>query len=162
MYCQQCAAQNPDSTNFCRVCGASMRQLQQPATDLFTDGPRDRTRERESVREKVLSWLGIFFVLLGLAIFALFVAVVLITSSVGLIELIVALFGCFLFISLGLLLRYWSRAGGERNLVLPFAADTAELSERHRNSSLSPRASSVAPVSSVTEATTELLDVKKQ
>ena len=158
MYCHQCSVQNPDSANFCRVCGASMRQIQQPTTNLSRTPHTGEPQQQYLPGQGLLRPLGIVFLSLGLAIFALVVVFVLLTGSIGLIELLIALIP----MSLGLLLRYLSRVGGEQTLMSPSGEDTAELTGRRRSKSLSPSASVATPVPSVTEATTELLDAKQE
>lgn len=162
MYCHQCSVKNPDSANFCRVCGASMSQIQKPTTNYSPMAHTGEPRQQNLPGQRLLRPVGNVFLVLGLAIFALLVVFGLNTGSVGSIELIIVLFTSSTLISLGLLLRYWSRAGGEQNLIASSAADTTRLSEGHVSKSLSPGASSITPVSSVTEGTTELLDAKKE
>jgi hypothetical protein len=158
MYCHQCSTQNPDSANFCRVCGASLRQIQQPRTDYSPMACTGEPQQQYPSGQRLLRLLGTVFLCLGFAIFALFVIFMVLTGSVGSIELIVTLITSSIPISVGLLLRYLSRVG---NSIPPSGENTAEFSERHGSKSLSPGASLATPVSSVTEATTDLLDAKK-
>ena len=161
MYCHHCSAQNPDSANFCRVCGASVRQIQQPTTNYSPMAHTGEPLQKYPSGHRVLRLLGTAFLWLGLGIFALFVIFILLAGSVGSIELIIVMITSLTPISLGLFLRYLSRVGGEGNSPLPSGEDTAELSECHGSEPLPPGGFLARPVSSVTEATTELLGAKK-
>lgn len=160
MYCQQCSVQNPDSAKFCRVCGVSMRQIQLPTTNYSSMAHQGERQQQFSSLS--LKPLGTALMSLGLAILGLFAIFVLLTRSLGLLELITILVISSIPISLGLLLRHLSRAGDKRNRILPSGKDTAKLSEHLGSESLSPSSSLATPVSSVTESTTGLLDAKRE
>lgn len=161
MYCQRCSAQNPDNVSFCRVCGALMKQIQQP-TDHSPNPHTVEPQQQYPSERHLMSLLGKGIMWFGIGLLALFAMVILLVRSIGLIELVVLLIISSIPIILGLLLRYLSRAGGEQNRRVPSAKLTAELSEHAVNESLSAGASSAMPVSSVTEATTELLEAKQE
>jgi hypothetical protein len=162
MFCQQCSAPNPDGVNFCRVCGADMRRTQQPARSNPPSPDTGGMQQQYPQGQRLLRLLGSAFLSLGLVIFALLIIFALLARSVGLIELLIVLIISSILIGLGLLLRYLSRTGSERNRVLSSGRDTAELAERRRGRPLAAGTYPVAPVSSVTEATTELLGTKKE
>jgi hypothetical protein len=139
-----------------------MRQIQQPTTNSSPTPHTGEPQQQYPPEQRLLRPIGTVFLSLGLAILALFVIFVLLTGSMGLLELLIALIISSIPISLGLLLRYSSRVRGERNWILPSGEHTAELTGRRGSKSLSPSASVATPVSSVTDATTELLDAKKE
>lgn len=161
MYCQQCSAQNPDSSKFCRVCGASMGHIQQPSTDYSPMPHPGERRQPYPSEQPLLSVLGTVAMWFGIGIFTLFVIYMVLARAVGLVELLVVLIASCIAVGLGLVLRYLSRVAGERNRIQPSGEDTANLSAGAGNKSFSLGASSTTPLSSVTEATTELLDAKK-
>ena len=156
MFCQQCSAQNPDSVNFCRVCGADMRRTQPLATSNSPSVDTGGIQQQYSQEQRLLRLLGSAFLSLGLVIFGLLVIVVLYSRSIALIDLPIP----FIPMALGLLLRYLSRTAGQANGVLSSGQDTAELAERRGGGPLTAGTSPVTPRSSVTEGTTELLDTK--
>ena len=161
MFCHQCSAQNPDGVNFCRVCGADMRRTQQPAISNPPSADTGGMQQQYPQGQRVMRLLGSAFLSLGLVIFALSVIFVLLSRSYGLIELLILLIISSIPIGLGLSLRYLSRTGGEGNRALSSGRDTAELAERRGGGPLAAGRSPAAPVLSVTEGTTELLDTKK-
>jgi hypothetical protein len=147
MYCHQCSGQNPDSANFCRVCGASMKQIQQPTTNSSPAPHMGEPQQLYPPGQRLLRPLGTVFLSLGAAIFALFIIFVLLAGSIGLLELLIVLIISSIPISLGLLLRHLSRVRGEQNWTSTSGGDTTELTGRRGSKSLSPGASVATPVS---------------
>jgi len=160
MYCPNCGNKNTQGQKFCRSCGLGLEKVEQSLNDqlpIKADKSLQERKERlESLGVAALSVFGLG--LLGFILYSAFSKLILTQGKVlaGLAVLgLVVILGCgLLSVILFAKAKEVKEGSAKRRMQEP-----TELAPDHANAkSLGPHAD---PVFSVTERTTELLDIEK-